>query len=62
MNFLNHLTDDQMALVMCFGALLICGLLMSVSHFLGGSRVEDPEVRLSVPESKDSDQSHRKAA
>jgi hypothetical protein len=33
-----------------------------VSHFLGGSRVEDQEVRLSVPESKDSDQSHRKAA
>ena len=62
MNFLNHLSDDQMALVMCVGALLTCGLMMSLSHFLGASRREEPEVRLSVPESKDSDQSQRKAA
>jgi hypothetical protein len=62
MNFLNNLSDDQMALVMCVGALLTCGLLMSLSHFIGTARQEDPEVRLSVPESKDSDQSQRKAA
>lgn len=62
MNFLNHLTDDQMALVMCVGALLICGLLMSLSHFIGASREDESEIRLSVPKSKDSDQSQRKAA
>lgn len=62
MNMLNNLTDDQMALVMCLGALLICGLLMSLSHVIGASRTEDSEVSLPVPDSKDSDQSQRKAA
>jgi hypothetical protein len=62
MNIFSHLSDDQMALVLCVGALVICGLMMSLSHYIGSNSRKDADVSLPVSKSKDSEQSQRKAA
>ena len=35
MDFFSTLGDDEIALLGCVGALLVCGTLMSVSYFIG---------------------------
>ena len=35
MDFFTTLGDDEIALLGCVGALLVCGTLMSVSYFIG---------------------------
>ena len=37
MEFLNSLTDDQTALLGCFAALTVCGIVMALSYHLGPS-------------------------
>ena len=62
METISNLSDDQMALIMCVGAILCCGLIMSLSHYIGSTNESDEAPQLRVPEPKDSDQSKRKAA
>lgn len=38
MEFMSGLTDDQTALVGCVVALMVCGLAMTLSGFLGQAR------------------------
>jgi hypothetical protein len=62
MEILSGLSDNQSALVMCGAALLVCGTIMSWSHYLGGGRSEEP-VAGAVPERPAGEtDSHRKAA
>jgi len=63
MDALSGLSDDQMALVMCFGAFFGCGIIMSLSYYIGAERKEDEELRILLDKQQDqSEESHRKAA
>lgn len=63
MDAISGMTDDQMALVMCFGAFFGCGIIMSLSYYIGAERREDEELRILLENKQDqSEESHRKAA
>jgi len=63
MDALSGLTDDQMALLMCFGAFFGCGLIMSLSYYIGTDRGQDEEVRILMENKQgQSEESQRKAA
>lgn len=66
MEILSGLNDNQEALLMCGAALLGCGLIMSLSYFIGASHsssastsVVESERPAAVP---DVAETHRKAA
>ncbi|MDB4637685.1 MAG: hypothetical protein P8M30_07660 [Planctomycetaceae bacterium] len=63
MEAISGMTDDQMALVMCFGAFFGSGIIMSLSYYIGAERREDEELRILLEQKQDqSKESHRKAA
>jgi|GEM_PF-1662947 hypothetical protein len=63
MDAISGMTDDQMALVMCFGAFFGCGIIMSLSYYIGAERREDEELRILLENKQDqSEESHQKAA
>ena len=60
MDLFSNLSDDQLALVGCAGALLVSGVLMSLSVRIRRSKVKpaavpEPPVRESVPMHSDKD-------
>lgn len=62
MDIFAGMSDDQSALLMCFGALFSCGVIMSLSYYVGaGRRRPDAEVTVAVPERQAGD-TQRKAA
>ncbi len=63
MDFFSGLSDNQAALVMCVGALFGCGLLMSLSYYIGAGRRRDEAstLRVSTGEAAERDD-RRKAA
>jgi len=65
MEIMSGLTDDQMAIVMCVGAVLGCGLMMSLGFYLGADSRENQEIRILTDQSPlvdQSEESKRKAA
>jgi hypothetical protein len=44
MELLKNLNDDQIALLGCAGALVVSGLMMSLSHFIGRARMRASEA------------------
>jgi len=63
MEIMSGLTDDQMALVMCVGAFFGCGIIMSLSYYIGAERREDEELRILLESQEEqSEESHQKAA
>lgn len=46
MGFLETLTDDQLAILGCLGAMLGCALLMSLSYYFGRPVAEERTVAL----------------
>lgn len=62
MDILSGLSDDQMALVMCVGALIGCGLMMSLSYYLGSHREDEAEIHIPLGDEEDRDDSFRRAA
>ncbi|MBD3676038.1 MAG: hypothetical protein HUJ26_21220 [Planctomycetaceae bacterium] len=63
MDALSGLTDDQMALVMCLGAFFGCGIIMSLSYYIGTDGRQDEELRILMETQQDqSEESHQKAA
>lgn len=61
MEIFSGLSDNQTALVMCGAALLVCGSIMSLSHFIGRAGRPDESVAGAV-EAPHEDDSQRKAA
>jgi hypothetical protein len=48
---------------MCFGAFFGCGIIMSLSYYIGAERREDEELRILLENKQDqSEESHQKAA
>jgi hypothetical protein len=45
MDILNNLSDDQLALLGCMGALLISGTIMCLSYYVGPARSAAPAIR-----------------
>lgn len=62
MEIISGLTDDQMALLMCIGALLGCGAIMSLSFYIGTDRREDQEIHILRNDQDQSEETKRKAA
>ena len=62
MDVLSGLTDDQMALVICCGALFGCGAIMSLSYYIGSDRREDQEIRILRDVRDQAEETKRKAA
>jgi hypothetical protein len=73
MDFLSEFSDDQIALIGCFVALVSCGGIVSLSHYLGGhsrskrggsqQAAESRDNRLRIARSTSKvNQSRRKAA
>lgn len=62
MDVFSGLTDDQMALLMCAGALAACGLMMTISYYIGGHHRPAEEIRIPLTDRDDREDSHRKAA
>lgn len=62
MEVISGLTDDQMALLMCIGALFGCGAIMSLSYYIGTDRREDQEIHVLRNEQDQAEDSSRKAA
>ena len=52
MELLDGLTDDQVALVGCAAALVICGGLMSLSAFVRPRRTQPLDVDADVPSTR----------
>ena len=62
MEILSGLTDDQMALLMCVGALFGCGAIMSLSYYIGTDQREDQEIHILRNDQEQSEETKRKAA
>lgn len=62
MDFLSGLSDNQAALVMCVGALFGCGVLMSLSYYIGAGRRRDETPTLRVPAGETADRDDRRKA
>jgi hypothetical protein len=62
MDVLSGLTDDQMALLMCVGALFGCGAIMSLSYYIGSDRREDQEIRILRNDRDQAEETKQKAA
>lgn len=45
-DLLQQASDDQLALILCFAAMLTCGLIMHFSHYVGrlAGRGQTPQV------------------
>jgi len=50
MDMLSHLTDDQIALLGCAGALILSGTAMSLSYYVGRFRSRTSHSQPSAPE------------
>ena len=62
MEILSGLTDDQMALLMCIGALFGCGAIMSLSYYIGTDQREDQEIHILRKDQDQPEETRRKAA
>ena len=62
MEILSGLTDDQMALLMCIGALFGCGAIMSLSYYIGTDQREDQEIHILRNDQDQPEETRRKAA